>query len=199
MTKQEFLRLLTERLSCLPEEELNERICFYAEMLDDKIEDGISEEEAVAQIGSPADIAGQIIAETPLSSLVKKKIKGSRKIGWWELVLIILGSPIWLSLLISALAVVLSLYVSLWAVVISLWAVFASLAACGVAGILAGVGFTIGGNIPSGLLLISGGLVCGGLAIFTFFGCKYATLGTVWLEKAFFLWIKKLFMKKEEA
>jgi len=49
-----------------------------------------------------------------------------------EIVLLTLGSPIWLSLGIAAVAVILSLYISLWAIIFSLGAVFASFAACSV-------------------------------------------------------------------
>ena len=62
-----------------------------------------------------------------------------RKLEKWEIVLLALGSPVWFSLLVSAVAVILSLYASLWSVIISLWAVFGSLIGCGVGGILAGI------------------------------------------------------------
>ena len=60
MTKQEFLSRLREGLSGLPEDDIAERLTFYGEMIDDRIEDGLSEEEAVAEVGSVDDIAAQI-------------------------------------------------------------------------------------------------------------------------------------------
>ena len=61
MRKQEFIYQLWKKLSDLPKEEVEERLSFYAEMIDDRMEEGLSEEEAVAAIGSTDEIAGQIV------------------------------------------------------------------------------------------------------------------------------------------
>ena len=65
MNKREFLQKLENGLSGLPREDIEQRLSFYAEMIDDRIEDGFSEEEAVAGIGTPEEIAAQVIEETP--------------------------------------------------------------------------------------------------------------------------------------
>lgn len=44
MTKREFTVRLGSMLSGLPKRDIDERISFYCEMIDDKIEDGMSEE-----------------------------------------------------------------------------------------------------------------------------------------------------------
>lgn len=199
MRKYEFLAQLEKKLSGLPGEDRAERLTFYGEMVDDRMEDGLSEEEAVAAVGTVDEIAKQIICETPLAKLAKERIKTKRKMKVWEIVLLAAGSPIWLSLLIAALAVVLSLYVSLWAVVISLWAVFVSLATCAIAGVAAGAGFVCTGKVPSGIAMIGAALVCAGLAIFLFYGCRWATKGSALLARLFVLWIKQCFIRKEET
>jgi len=114
-----------------------------------------------------------------------------------EIVLLVLGSPIWLSLGIAVFAVILSLYISLWAVIISLWAVFASFAACSIGGVLACVVFTVGSNAASGLAMFAAGIVCAGLATFMFYGCKAVTDGTLILTKKMAIWIKNCFIRKE--
>ena len=116
-----------------------------------------------------------------------------------EIVLLALGSPIWLSLGIAVFAVILSLYISLWAVIISLWAVFASVAVCFIGGVLACVLFTVGGNGASGIAMLAAGIVCAGLSIFMFYGCKAATMGTLLLTKKIAIGIKNCFMRKEVA
>ena len=63
MTKQEFSDALRKALTNLPPEDLERSIDFYQEMIDDRMEDGISEEEAVAAIGSVAEVSQQILAE----------------------------------------------------------------------------------------------------------------------------------------
>ena len=121
----------------------------------------------------------------------------NRRLKTWATVLIVLGSPVWLPLLISAFAAILSLYIALWSLVVSLWALFASLAACGVAGIIAGVGYAILVKPLDGILLLAAGLVCSGLAIFAFLGCKAATNGAAHLTKKTFFGIKHLFVGKD--
>jgi len=199
MRKQEFLDGLRDRLVGLPKKDLEERLVFYGEMIDDRVEEGLSEEQAVLDIGSVEEISAQIIADIPLARIAKEKIKPKRRWSAWEIVLLVLGSPIWLSLLVAAFAVVLSLYAALWSVVISLWAVFASLVACAFGGVAAGVVLAVYGNAPTGAAVIGTAIICAGLAIFLFFGCKAATKGTAKLAKKIIFGIKKCFMGKERA
>lgn len=198
MTKLELISVLREKLSCLPRQELEERLAFYSEMIDDRMEEGLSEEDALAQIGSVDQIVSQIIEETPLTMLVREKIKPKKRLKGWEITLLAVGSPLWLSLLIAAFAVVIALYTVLWAVVISLWAVFASVAVCAPAGVLAGAVFLCNGNVTSGIAMIAAGLVCAGLAIFLFYGCRAVTKGTVRLTQKILLAVKRCFMKEEK-
>lgn len=53
MTRDEFLSRLGELLSCLPAEQVEETKQFYAEAIADRMEEGMSEEEAVAAMGAP--------------------------------------------------------------------------------------------------------------------------------------------------
>lgn len=180
MTKLKFLLSLRDRLPDLPPEDVEERLGFYSEMIEDRMEEGLSEEEAVAAVGSVDEIAAQIISET---SLPPKKAKAKRQLRVWEIVLLALGSPIWLSLLVAAFAVIVSIFAAVWAVIICLWAVFASLVACAFAGVVSGIILTFVSHALAGVAMIAAGLICAGLSIFLFYGCKAATVGTVWLAK----------------
>ena len=199
MNKQEFVERLRKGLSGLPQDDIEERLTFYSEMIDDRMEEGLSEEEAVGEIGSVDEIVAQVVAETPLARIAKERIRPKRRLGAGEILLLALSSPIWLSLGIAAFAVILSLYLSLWAVIISLWAVFASLAACAIGGVLAWVVFAMNGNGASGLAMLAAGFVCAGLAILMFYGCKTVTNGILILTKKMAIWIKNCFIKKEVA
>ena len=190
MTKQEFLAALQDGLRGLPQSDIDERVSFYAEMIDDRVEDGLSEEEAVAAIGSADAIVAQIIADTPIAKLVKHKIV-PRRLSTLAVVLIAFGFPIWFSLLIAAVAVVFSLYVTLWAVVVSLWSVFVALVGSAFGCLVGGVFFLCMGKTFSGLAAIAAALVCVGLSIFAFYGCKAASKGVVLLTKKMGLAIKK--------
>jgi uncharacterized membrane protein len=150
-------------------------------------------------VGKVDDIVAQVIADTPLTKIAKERIKPKRRIRAWEIVLLALGSPIWLSLAIAAFAVMLSLYAVLWSVIISIWAVFGSLVACSLGGLAAGIIFAVSGKGLSGIATIGASVVCAGLAIFTFFGCKAATNAVLLLTKKNALGIKKYFVGKESA
>ncbi len=191
MTKFEFLSALRDKLSGLPKGDVEERLNFYSEMIEDRMEDGLSEEEAVSAVGLVDEIANQIISEIPFVKIAKEKIKPKRRLKVWEIVFLVLGSPIWLSLLIAVFSVVLSLYISLWAVIISLWAVFASLVGCAFGGIAGGVVLAFYSNGFTGIAMIGAGIVSAGLSIFMFFGCKAVTKGILLLTKKVVLGLKK--------
>lgn len=199
MTKKEFLDELAKGIAGIPDEDITRSLEFYSEMIDDRMEEGKSEEEAVAEIGTVKDAVSQILAEIPITKLIKEKVKKKRKLGTLEIVLLILGAPIWLSLLVAAFAVILSVYISVWAVIISLWAVFASLGACTLGGIAAGVIFVCTDNLFSGLAMLAASLILAGFTIFCFFGCKIATKSILILTKKIVVAIKNLFVVKEEA
>lgn len=198
MNKTEFLLELAEKLSFLPWEEVEERCNYYIEMIDDGVEEGLSEEEAIAALGCIEDIAAQILADTPLAVLAKERIKPKRRLKVWEITLLALGSPLWFSLLVAAFAVAVALYVSWWAVIISLWAVFVSIAASSLAGFLACAVLCAGAKLPAGLVMLAAGIICTGLSIFAFYGCKAATKGALILTKKIALWMKSCFIRKEE-
>ena len=111
MSKQEFLLLLKKRLLKLPKKEVKERILFYSEMIDDRIEEGLSEEEAVSEIGNIDDVANQIILE---SSNEEESTRKQHNI--WGIVLLVIGSPVWAPLLVAGLIIIWSLLIVLWAI-----------------------------------------------------------------------------------
>ena len=193
MTKNEFLSELKKALEGLPEEDIEKSLEYYSEMIDDRIEDGLSEEEAVADLGSIEDIRAQIVKDTPITKIIKEKIKPKRTLSGLEITLLIVGFPIWFPLLASAAATLFSIWVSLWAVVISFYAVETAFMASAVGGIIAAVVMLTVGNSLSGLFLLGCSLASVGLGILWIFVCKYSTKGLVWLTGAF---VKSLFMKK---
>ena len=195
MTKNEFLTELKIALEGLPEEDIEKSLEYYSEMIDDRIEDGLSEEEAVADLGSIEDIRKQIVKDTPITKIIKEKIKPKRSFGGWEIAVIIIGFPLWFPLLIAAAAVIFSVYVSLWSVIISLFAVEISFAAGAFAGIVASIPMFIFGNGAGALFLLGCGVFCAGLAVLWVFVCKFCTKGILWLTRVFF---KSLFIRKEK-
>ncbi len=199
MTKTEFIEKLKSRLSFLPPDDVNERLTFYGEMIDDRMEEGLSEEEAVDGVGSIDDIVSQTVSDTSLVKLVKEKIKPKRKLKGWETALIIIGSPMWLPLLITFFSVFLALYITVWAVIAAFWAVFAAFAAYGVYGIVYGTLSLFGSPDAGHFAPLGAGLALAGLSVFVFFGCLNATKGILKLTKKLAYKIKSGFAAKEEA
>ncbi len=127
------------------------------------------------------------------------ELGGRRKLGTREIVLLIVGSPIWVPLAIAGFATVFALYISVWAILISFWAVFASFAVGAPASIAMGIGAIIGGRAVHGTMLICAGVVLAGLAILTFFGCKALTTAVVKGTKKIALWIGSLINGRKAA
>ena len=197
MNRNEFLQRILRGIAGVPPEDVKRWREYYAEMLNDRIEEGMSEEEAVADLGAPADIVKEILAQTPLAKLVKNKVTPKHRLAIWEIVLLAVGSPLWITLGAVALTVFLTLYAVLWTLVAVAWSVFAVFAACAPAGIALGVlSFVFGRPFPA-IAYVGVGLVCAGLAIFAFFGCIAATKGCAVLTKKIALGIKKCFVRKE--
>ena len=197
MNKQEFLKELTKALSALPKREQEERLSFYAEMIDDCVEEGVSEEEAVARIGKVDEVVARIAEEMPLFKIAKEHIKPNRKLKIWEVILLALGFPVWGSLLISALAVVVSLYISWWAIIISLWVAELSFVVSAVGAIALGPIYAVR-RLEGAAVMIACGLVLAGFSILFFFVCKLATKGTLLLTKKMVSGMKRRFLRKEK-
>lgn len=197
MNKQEFLDNLKVALSGLPQSEIDGRLAFYAEMIDDKVEEGVPEEQAVAELGSAQDIASKILSEIPITRLIKERVKPKRRLSVWEIVLLVLGFPVWFPLLIALFAVIFSVYIAVWSIILSLWAVFVSFASSAIFGAVFGVLSIIRIDALKGILLIALGIVFSGLSILMFFACLAATKGILILTKKTALFIKSSFIKKE--
>ena len=197
MNKQQYLSRLEKALSGLPADDLRERLAFYGESIDDRMEEGLSEEAAVAQLGPVEEIAAQILAETPLPALVRERIKPRGRMPVWEMVLLVLGFPLWFPLLLAAFAVLLSVYIVLWSLILCLWAAELALAVSALGALAAGILSLFRGDSSNGLLAIGAGLALAGLSVFLFFGSKAASRGAVVLTGKIALWVKSLFLRKE--
>lgn len=196
MNKNEFISELKKGLSGLSESDVEERLSFYSEIIDDRMEEGMSESDAVAAAGPVDEVISRILADVPLSRIVKEKMSRRRSPSGREIALLVLGFPLWFPLLIAAAAVILSLYLVLWALVISLWAIELSLIVCALCGIAAAVVFFIRGRAIKGVALLGAALICAGLSVFLCFGCVAASKGAVRLAGKCAVGIKKMFMRK---
>ena len=108
-------------------------------------------------------------------------------------ILLILGSPIWLSLLVAAVAVLISAYAVIWSLWVALAAVEISFAACAVAGVVLSLVYIPLGKVAAGLFMLGAGVMLLGLSIFLWFACKAVLVGLVKLSKMIFVgfWIPR--------
>ena len=198
MNKIEFLNKLNSKLANFPEQEVNDRISFYIEMIDDYIEEGLTESEAVEKLGSIDEIASSIAGDIPLVKIAKKNLKSKRKLSGLEITLLIVGFPIWFSLLATGFAVGISLYVSILAVVIIFWACLLSFVVSSFASLLLFLVYLCVGNVPLSLMSLGCSLVLFGLSILFILLCKYLTIWVIKLTNKMLKSFKNLFIKKEE-
>ena len=198
MNKKEFLKELENRLALLPSDDVEASLEYYSEMIDERIEEGMDEERAVASLPTPEKAAADVISEMSIPKLLKARIKSKCTLNTWEIVLIILGSPIWISLILAAVSVVFSVYISLWSVVASFWMVGISIFATALASLASGLALLIiAGKAGAGILFLGVAIFLTGIGIFGFWGCKALTVFMFKLSKLILKWIKNCFIKKE--
>ena len=192
MTKERFLNELRRRLKGLPREDIDSRIEFYSEMIDDRMEYGLTEEEAIDEIGSVDDVVAQIAKDTPFMHLVKEKVKPKRKISAIEIILLIVCFPFWFPLAVMACVFIAVAYMLMWVGVIVTYAIEAGLIGTAIYGLIAIA--TTGFN-PA---FIGITMVALGLAIVMAFACIAATKGSFRLTKRVLLSIKKKIVTRGE-
>ena len=195
MTKQLFLNELSAALHGLPREERYRTLSYYDELIDDRMEDGQSEEDAVESLGSPEQIAREILGEEepPVSTGTGRKV--------WLIILLVLGFPFWGSLLLAAAIVLLCVYICLFlpAFVLGVMALaFLAGALIGVVGtpfLIWDVGLLTGG-LPAGLFQLGMSVALLGLAVLSALGFYFTGKATVKAGRAIWRWIRRSFSKK---
>ena len=196
MCKQEFLDALRKELSGLPQTEAERSLAFYEECIDDRIEDGASEEDAVAQMGPLDEVVRQIVSTVSLPKLMREKVRPRRDLKAWEVVLLVLGAPAWVPLVLALGAVMLSVYLVLWSIVLTLFCVELSFGLAALAGVVAAVYFGVQNFIAQAVMMLGAGLIFTGLTLFGFFLCSAGVRFGIWLTKQFGLRVKRLFVRK---
>lgn len=175
MTQNEFLNKLKIHLEKIPKDEQKKILEYYSEIINDKIDEGKTEEQAVAELGSPEQIAQNVLEDyleaSPAKTKAHKKSSG-------------VGSIIGFSVLIPFVIVMLAV-----------------LGALSLAFIVASAGFIIGGiayfigsfviffqNLATGLFQLGAGFFTAALGIF-------AMYGSILFGKLYFRIIKRIFNK----
>lgn len=195
MNKTDFLNEIKNGLNGLSQADIDKALDFYKEAIDDRMDDGMSEEEAVKDLGDPKEIANDVLLTTPLPKLIKAKTKPNRSLRAWEIVLLILGFPLWFPLTLTAMILVFVVYVVLWSLIIAFVATLVALIISGIAVIILSItGLFTSGFIQT-LAAVGAGLVAIGLGLLLIIPVKIACKGLIVAIKAFGRWVKRLFIK----
>lgn len=202
MNKKSFLEMLKNRISHLPHSDVEKAITFYSESIDDRIEDGMSEIEAIESLGDIQEIADNIEQSISIPILVKEKIKeshnkSSNKALW--ITLIVLGSPIWGSIAFAVISVIFSIYLAIGSVIFSIYAVIASTIFSGGCGLVAGVIEGVTSSLVSGVMMIGIALSILGLGLIAINPMNYITMKLIKLNKNLILKIKSMIFRKKKV
>lgn len=199
MDKESYLARLREALYGLPEADIETSAQYYAELIEDRMEDGLGEAEAVAQLPSPEEAAQEILLDKPLAQIVAARVKPRRKLGAWEIILLVLGSPVWLPLLLTFGILVLTAYLLIWVVALVLWSVDLSAAVGAVGGLAGMLGGILQRNLSMELFAAGAALAGAGLAILLFFASLWTTKASARLGRALLRSLKASIIGKEKA
>lgn len=194
MTKIQFLNELRDRLEGLPKEDIDNRISFYEEAIDDRIDDGLEEEEAVEDIGTVDEVVNDILRDTPLRKIVKERVRPKRALRAWEIVLIVLGFPLWFPLVLTASILALVGYLLIWVWVLVTYSVELSFIVGAVGELVLFFINLVAGSAPFVHLGMS--IMCAGGAMLLIFGCIGATKLTIKISAKIVTAIKRAFIKK---
>lgn len=150
MTKEKFLAKLRTQLKKYGIANSDQYISYYSEFLDDLMEDGYSEKEAINKIGSPNKVILSILSDENVQiPQAKSKVKSA---------LLLLGIPVWGPIIAAGYIILLAL---VFAVMI-----------CGIASSLSGIWLLLGSlvvlfktGILNFLFQLGTAFILGGLGI----------------------------------
>lgn len=172
MNKLEFLNILRQELERQSISNIDNMIEYYDEMICDRIEDGMTEEEAVESMDSIQDIVREAVLDKSVPTLVKERVKKSREKAkeggheWVWILLAILGFPVWFPLVLTAIILAFTFFLVFWILVGTVFIVILSLGIAAVASVLASLtviwGFI---PVPTFLIMLGGGLALAAITI----------------------------------
>ncbi|MDU4891997.1 MAG: DUF1700 domain-containing protein [Clostridium sp.] len=112
MSRVEFIEILNFELGVIKKIEREKFITYYEEIIDDYMENGFEEEEVIDKIGNPKIIAKNILSEQDTVN-IKVPLTNSKVIN---MILLIIGFPLWGSLLFAGLMLILSGLILVWCI-----------------------------------------------------------------------------------
>ena len=197
MNRQEFTSALRDRLrkEHVSREEIDDALTYYSEAIDDRTEDGMSEEDAVAALGGIDQAVAAVCADRPVVRRAISRVCVSRTTIVVTVVLLVLGSIAWIPIVLGLGILAIGVYLAIWALVASLWLADASLVLMGIIGVPLLAHAVASGMVLSGVLQMGCTFVMGGLGVLL---VPVMSLATGCLAKAsltFARWVGHFFTK----
>jgi len=174
MNKYQFLSAVREGLDGMSSREIDESLAYYREMIEDRVEEGLSEEDAVKALGPVEKVIADIKNGTDgsesrekvtpvLNSEAEKEENG-------ECTIIdaakTIGRVFWIITEVFA-----------WIVLVSVMITGISVGVAAVGSLLGGIVYIFTDGFAGGMLLIGGGIACAGIGIITVAGIAAAMRG----------------------
>lgn len=192
MDKQTFLQELDYRLRHMPEEDKLDAIEYYSEYIDDL--NLPPDSDICIHLGSPKEVARQIIADTTEKKIDEQQEKNTTK-GFgsilWLVILGIFASPIALPLAIAAIVLIFAGVVTIGSII---FAFGVSGFACVISGILITIVSLTAAGLAQKFIVLGCGLFVIGLGIMFLLGT--AALARALVSLIFSI-IKKRLLKKK--
>lgn len=188
MNKKEFLTTLEKGIKTLPKDEKERIYNYYHETIEDRIEEGLSEEEALNGMEDVKSIIAEALCEYQIQEDEHAVVKKKNHAVYYAL--FVCASPFILTFLIM----LLSIYVFLWSLFFSLLCIFASL----IIFVIIGVIYTIRIlrlNFVSGVVLVGCILLSAGACpwVYKIIKMTYKSLIQLWrygIDKLLGMWKK---------
>ena len=191
MNKAEFLNELSFYLQNMNDSEKNKFIIYYDEMISDYVENGMSEEGAVNKIGAPKKIAEELLGDYG-SVKLNLPSTGSR---WLNIILTVIGFPLWGSVLLAFLLMVLSVYLIIWCVPFATGAGCVGFFTTSIIGIV-GSPFVMIKNVPIGIMQLGTGIASIGISLLLGFATIDLSKKIIIITKNLNIKLVGLFKKK---
>lgn len=174
MNKYEFLAEVRRGLGGMKKADIDRSLEYYREMIEDRVEDGLTEEEAVAALGPVKKVIADIRSgaempesediPTPVSSFTGEKTEKK-------------GNGLLRTLLVICRVLYIICEVCLWITAVSVMVAGISACAAAVGVLFAGIVQAVTSGFASGLVYIGGAAAGAGIGIFTIIGAVWAFRG----------------------
>lgn len=174
MSEKEYLKKLKRSLSPLKKKDRDSLLDFYKEMIEDKMENGKTEYEAVSELEPVETVAARTLDEYGIEKN-DPKTKSKTRLSPLAIVLIIVGSPLWIGLAAGAVGAAVGLLCGALAVVVSVVVACFCLTLCGPIIFVSGI-VRLFTDVGSGLIAMGSGLVATAIGVIGAIGIYKLTI-----------------------